>query len=245
MRRTSLRSAHAEASRLPPPHKRPQPGRDALTLLVEGNADLLAHAFGFLPAKALGLLERVSRTLQTAIRSPTMCEVWRALPMPRVLRQNALPPATEPRERFVACQMATMRLINVSDHVAMARHYKIKGRRGRHASAGIDTHASIEALPLPLRRWYADFTALLEAGADLDTRDREEQTTLHWAVTCGDLAMVKRLVEAGLDPLARSRKQGPNLEGAFPLGLALEGSEIELFLVRHQRGAAGALDVSG
>ena len=122
-----------------------------------------------------------------------------------------------------------MRLRAIIARGAMTRHYKIK-IKGQHY---IETHATVEALPPPLRRWWNDFSDLLEAGADVDTRDQEEQTTLHWAVTCGSLDLVKRLVEVGMDPLARSRKQGPNLEGAYPLRLALEGSEIELFLVRH------------
>lgn len=46
---------------------------------------------------------------------------------------------------------------------------------------------------------------LIERGADLELKDKDEKTALHWAVTnsCplnAKFIMVSRLVEAGADP---------------------------------------------
>ena len=113
--------------------------------------------------------------------------------MPRILRRNTLPPVTEPRERFVACQMATMRLRAIIARGAMTRHYKIK-IKGQHY---IETHATVEALPPPLRRWWNDFSDLLEAGADPNARSRLGSTALGQAELADQAELVHLLEAAG------------------------------------------------
>lgn len=75
-----------------------------------------------------------------------------------------------------------------------------------------------------------DLKKHLAAGVEINTRDSEERTPLHWAVDRGDLDAVKVLVSSNADVNAQ------DTEGQTPLHYAVrrEREDIAQLLVNHQ-----------
>lgn len=225
--RRKLRSAFAEATRLPPPHERPRAGRDALTLLVDNQPDVLAHVYNFLPAKSLGRMQRVNKTQRAFLRQPEMEDVWRARCAElKVLNENTLPSAPA-WHRYNASRIATVELVQCLDEGKTK--YKIK----TSANGGVEPAESVADLPPPLANFWAAVVHLLRSGASVDVRDRQMQTSLHWAATCGDEPMARALVAAGVDPRATarpSRVRGAMTSGSRPIDVCAPASEVEHYL---------------
>ena len=80
-----------------------------------------------------------------------------------------------------------------------------------------------------LQDWWADAKEAILRGADVDLRDNNGQTLLHWAVMLGDFKMVRELCKAGLSTVAG------NWAGKSPLYLALPGSRIADMLLEYKQ----------
>jgi ankyrin repeat protein len=108
-------------------------------------------------------------------------------------------------------------------------------------SAGLPAAESPSALADAVRRGdHMAVQALVRKGADVNVREADGTTPLHWAVRGNDLKLVSALVRAGADVKARNRY------GLQPLTLAATNGSapmIELLLTAgadpHERTAAG------
>ena len=65
---------------------------------------------------------------------------------------------------------------------------------------------------------------LVDNGATLNIKDADLWTPLHAAVACGNVDLVKYLVEHGADLVAI------NADGNMPIDLVDENQEIEMYL---------------
>ena len=80
--------------------------------------------------------------------------------------------------------------------------------------------------PFELKQWWKHVQRCMVKGADLSTRDANEQTLLHWAITVGDAFFVTTLLKAGLDRNVKAKRRGPNTPGISPLNMA-EGMQAD------------------
>ena len=67
--------------------------------------------------------------------------------------------------------------------------------------------------------------ALLNAGADIDARDRERCTPLHWAAQNGHTNAITTLLDAGADPMAQTAN------GLTPRAVAQKQGRTEIAAV--------------
>jgi len=72
---------------------------------------------------------------------------------------------------------------------------------------------------------------LIGSGADVNAKDNEGITTLHWAVVSGQKEIVKILLEKGADVNAKTNN------GKTPLGLAIQKNNKEIIDLLKEHGA--------
>lgn len=211
----------------------PKRGRDALTLLVDfPQPELFVLALTHVDARSLMALELVNKALRDIMRSTAVNGVW-AAEMPRQVDQrlgqavncigkpnvNESASTLAARGRYLRSRHATMCLRDVFEHAKS--HYKIKG--------AVKTVVRHHMAHPSLQDWWADAKEAILRGADVDLRDNNGQTLLHWAVMLGDFKMVRELCKAGLSTVAF------NWAGKSPLYLALPGSRIADMLLEYKQ----------
>ena len=203
----------------------PSRGRDALTLLVEfPQPELFALALAHdVDTRSLMGLELVNKALRDIMRSTALNGVW-AAEMPRQVDQRlgqavncigkpnvneSVPSTLAARGRYLRSRHATLRLRDVID-----------ATYDQDAFGAVDTVERHHMAHPSLQRWWADAKDAILQGADIDLRDDNGQTLLHWAVTLGDFKMVRELCKAGLSTL-----DGDD-DAERPIDLALPDSRI-------------------
>ncbi len=79
--------------------------------------------------------------------------------------------------------------------------------------------------------WGADVALLAKAGANLELKDKDGQTALHYAVTKKDISAATALLEAGANVNARQ-----HIASETPLQLAITSGDIDMvkLLVAHK-----------
>ena len=201
----------------------PKRGHDALTLLVEfPQPELFAMAVRQFDPRSLMALELVNKALRDIMRSTALNGAW-AAEMPRQVDQRlgqavncigkpnvnkSVPCTLAARGRYLRSRHATLRLRDVID------------RDPSRGTGAVDTVERHHMAHPSLQRWWADAKDAILQGADVDLRDDNGQTLLHWAVVLGDFKMVRELCKAGLSTLVFD-------DGADrPIDLALPDSRI-------------------
>jgi hypothetical protein len=209
----------------------PKRGHDALTLLVEfPQPELFALAVHHVDdPRSLLALELVNKALRDIMRSPALNGAW-AAEMPRQIDQRlgqavncigkpnvneSMPSTLAARGRYLRSRHATLRLRDVID--AKSRYGIETDRFGRDAVDTVERHHMAHP---SLQHWWADAKDAILQGADVDLRDYNGQTLLHWAVKLGDFKMVRELCKAGLSAL------DGDVVAERPIDLALPDSRI-------------------
>ena len=211
----------------------PKRGHDALTLLVEfPQPELFALALTHVDARSLMALELVNKALRDIMRSTALHGVW-AAEMPLQVDQRlgqavncigkpnvneSVPSTLAARGRYLRSRHATLRLRDVIDHAKS--WYNINHRDGTTSTIKVKTVERHHMAHPSLQRWWADAKDAILQGADVDLRDDNGQTLLHWAVKLGDFKMVRELCKAGLSTLQIDD------DADRPIDLALPDSRI-------------------
>ena len=164
-------------------------------------------------ARTLMALELVNKALRDRLRSLALDGVW-AAHVPRQVDQRL--------GQAVSC----IGNPNVNESVPSTLAARGRYLRSRHATILLREHAKTRH-SIQIDTWWADAKDAILRGADVDLRDNNGQTLLHWAVMLGDFKMVRELCKAGLSTLDE------NLAGACPIDLALLESRIENMLSEY------------
>lgn len=100
-----------------------------------------------------------------------------------------------------------------------------------NAGADVNTRTSFKATPLHFAATERSFAILIEKGAEIDAKDNEGNTSLHYAIKGNKMEVVRALIKAGADV------NTTNTKTQTPLDCAIAQSSAKLYDLLRSNGA--------